>query len=97
MQSDMLVSVAIVSVCINIFFFVGVGIYTTTNKLDESAYSVAYSNLCIENYKENAKRAVESNPENPDIALLYFEVACKEGEFSPYYEDAVEAYISDKL
>lgn len=96
MQSDMLAAVAMVSILANVFFIIGVGLFITTNKLDKSAYSLAFQNLCIENYEENAKVAAE-DAANPDLALIYFDMLCGGGEFDKYHEEAVQKYLKDKL
>ncbi len=95
-QYDVLMSVAITSLMLNIFFFSGVVLFNGTNTIDESAFRASYSNLCDKNYVENLKERME-DAKSPELAKIQFEVDCLEGDFGRYYQNAVEAYYTDRL
>lgn len=95
-QSDMLVAVAITSLCINVFFLAGLVLFASSNRLDEGVYNVAVDNLCNKHYEQNMNRRAELK-DDAKTAMLKFDIICNKGEFSKYYENAVEAYLNDKL
>ena len=95
-RSDVMNSVALVSVLVNVFFFSGVVLFNATNQLDVSMYEAAVNNLCTDNYTENLAREVDES-KNPSEAKANFEVVCRSGEFTRYYENAVEAYLNNTL
>lgn len=94
---DLIGSIAVVSVCMNIFFLVAIGIYVTTNSLDKAVYEQSQLQYCIENYEENLVDFMKNNDANPELARLYFEVECNQGDYSDYQDKAVQQYIEDKL
>jgi len=91
-KSDVIGSVVLVSVLINVFFFTGVVLFSATNQLDASLYNAAVTNLCSSNYADNLSVELDE-AKNPDAAKAKFEIMCRSGEFSRYYENAVEAYL----
>ena len=90
-RSDILGSVALVSVLLNIFFFSGVVLFNATSELDTSLYEASVANLCNENYETNLQREMD-NADNEAEAKMNFEIVCRSGEFSRYYQNAVEAF-----
>lgn len=100
MRSDVIASVALVSVLLNVFFFSGVIIFSASNQLDASLYEAATTNLCNENYADNLMDEMElaiEDGRDPAVAKANFEVVCRSGEFEPYYDNAVEAYLNNTL
>ena len=95
-RADVMNSVALVSVLVNIFFFSGVVLFNATSQLDASMYEASVSNLCNENYADNLMREMEE-ADDPARAKANFEVICRSGEFTRYYENAVEAYLNATL
>ena len=96
MNQDIIVSVAMVSIMINIFFFSGILLFTSTSRLDASLYEASRDNLCVENYVSNLERELEASSD-PATTQALFEVMCQSGEFERYYSNAVEAYLDDTL
>ena len=72
------VSIAIVSVFINIFFLTGFILYHTSPSFQTRVYSYADSRFCS-NRKEGISQAT-------------YEVTCHTGKFQPYYEKALTDY-----
>lgn len=94
MQRDIMASLFIASLLLNVFFLSGVLLFNGTNKLDESVYSTAYSNLCENNYSDNLTDAID-NSKQPITAAMQHEIRCNKGGFEAYYQNAVEAYARD--
>ena len=95
-RADVMGSVALVSVLINVFFFSGVVLFNSTNQLDVSLYEAAERNLCLDNYEENLMDEMEES-EDPALARANLEIECQSGEFTRYFENAVELYLDDTL
>lgn len=95
-KSDVMGSIALVSVLINIFFFSGVVLFSATNQLDVSLYNTVAKNLCVDHYQENLLDQM-TTADNPATAKANFEIKCGTGEFERYYNNAVEAYLNDTL
>ena len=95
LRTDVLVSVALASLLFNVFFFVGVLVFSSTNQLDRNMYDIAFSNLCDKNYTENLNELMEQS-DVPELTKLKFEAQCFQGDFVRYYQNALEAYISDQ-
>ena len=95
-RSDVIGSVALVSVLLNIFFIAGVVLFNATNQLDVSVYEASVTNLCNENYADNLMDEMEA-AEDPALAKANFEIVCRSGEFTRYYQNAVEAYRANTL
>jgi hypothetical protein len=95
-RSDVIGSVAMVSILLNVFFFSGVVLFNATNELDVSLYEAAEKNLCVDNYQENLIEEINKS-EDPQEARTSFEVECQTGEFTRYFENAVELYLNDTL
>ena len=93
-KRDMWVSVAAVSILLNLFFVVGAVLFATTSSLDSAVYRAGYNNLCDKNYAENLNDRMNDEKDEAK-ALRDFEVLCLRGDFEPYYLNAVEAYLSD--
>ena len=95
-KSDVMGSVALVSVLLNVFFMAGVVLFSATNELDASVYEAAVSNLCDHNYNDNLMREMDE-ASDPTRARVNFEIVCRSGSFTRYYENAVEAYVEQAL
>ncbi len=95
-RADVLGSVAMVSILMNVFFFSGVVLFNATNELDVSLYEAAEKNLCVDNYQENLSEELQA-AQDQDEARANFEVECQTGEFTRYFENAVELYLNDTL
>jgi hypothetical protein len=95
-KSDVIGSVALVSVLLNVFFFSGVVLFNATNELDVSVYEASVRNLCNDNYDSNLQDEME-RASDPARAKANFEIVCRSGEFSRYFENAVEAYKASTL
>ena len=93
---DILASVALVSVLLNVFFFSGVVLYSSTNQLDASLYEAAEQNLCLDNYTENLEDALR-DADDPQAARAKFEIQCRSGQFEAYYQNAVDSYLNNTL
>ncbi len=95
-RSDVMGAVAMASVLINVFFFSGIVLFNATNQLDVSLYEASKENLCMTNYDDNL--ADEMNgADNVAQARANFEITCQSGEFTRYFENAVELYLNDTL
>lgn len=95
MRGDVFASIAMVSLLFNLFFLIGVVMYNSTNNLDEAAYNSAYANLCDKNYSSNlAERQEEAG--NSKQAKDVFNAYCRTGEFTEYFDEAVNSYLTDK-
>ncbi len=92
---DLLMSIAMASILLNIFFLVGVLLFNTTSKLDERIFKAAYSNLCDKNYITNLDQRMD-DATDPDAAKIQFEADCLRGGFDRYYQNAIEAFYIDK-
>lgn len=95
-KSDLIGSIALVSVLINVFFFSGIVLFNATNQLDVSLYNASVKNLCIDHGEENLAAEMAA-ADNAGLAKANFEVECRTGEFERYYDNAVEAYLNDTL
>lgn len=96
LRTDVLVSIALTSVLLNVFFFSGVYLFQKTNNLDEWMYRVSYNNLCTENYTENLVERMEESTA-PEVAKVRFEALCNTGDFERYFDSIFEAYLADQL
>ena len=81
LRSNIFISLALTSILFNLFFFVGIVLFNSTNNLDESLYTAAVGNLCDENYAENLEERMEDSV-NPEYEKAIFEVKCQTGEFA---------------
>ena len=80
MHQDIVVSVAMVSIMINVFFFSGVLLFASTNRIDLEVFDAAKENLCSNNYDQNLGEVL--NEANDKVATkALFEVKCQSGEF----------------
>ena len=95
-RSDVIGSVALVSVLLNVFFAAGVVLFNATNELDVSVYEASVANLCNDNYASNLMDEMET-ADDPAVAKANFEIVCRSGEFTRYYQNAVEAFRESTL
>lgn len=93
-KSDVFASLALVSILFNVFFFTGVIMFTSTNSIDLSLHRAATTNLCEKNYEANLQKEMNKSTD-PALAKTLFEITCQDGDFYRYYDNAVQAYLSD--
>ena len=93
LKRDLIHSVAMASILLNILFLVGWAVITYGDA-DQEAYDLARNRLCVDNYKENLNQAIlEASTEDAGkIAAIEFMVQCVSDDFKPYYENAIETY-----
>ncbi len=96
MKVDIVSSVALVSVLINLFFFSGVILFNSTNRLDESLYNASVVNLCHDNYQDNLTNFMNEST-NKAAAKANFEIQCRSGDFGRFYNNAVDAFLKNSL
>lgn len=92
---NVLIAVAITSVLLNMFFLIGLVVYSSTNKFD-SALLVESTKRYCDNYTTNMNMVEYFSTPNgiaPDEAA--HSITCKQGEFFPYYSNAVNDYLRD--
>lgn len=91
---NVLVAVAITSILVNMFFLIGVVTYASTSKFDEALLARATSRYCddISEIKIPDQNVVPANSIPPAVL---FSIVCRNGEFAPYYDQAVQEYLRD--
>jgi hypothetical protein len=93
-KGDVMGSLAMASILLNVFFLSGILLFAATNQLDASLYNASVKNLCVDNYEQNlSKQLSENQDKDPETTKAMFEVVCVKGEFETYYKNAVDAYL----
>lgn len=97
LKRDLLHSVAMASILLNILFLVGWAV-VTYGDADQEAYDLARNRLCVDNYSKNLQKAVKDSTttEAAQVAALEFKIQCVSDDFKPYYENAIETYTQTK-
>lgn len=93
-KSDVFAAMALVSIMFNVFFFSGILLFNSTNKLDLAMHNASIDNLCVDHYEENLVEQMELSSD-PALAKSLFEIRCQSGDFERYYDNAVQAFLSD--
>lgn len=88
-ETDIFTSIAVVSILLNVLFFITVIVLTSTNAFDQNVFNFVKSQYCS-NITAVEQRAVEFG--NELDAIREWEVNCVTGEFQPYFDEAVEKY-----
>jgi len=94
-KENTLLAVAITSVLINLFFIIGVITFSSTSKFDKNIYVEGMMRYCddYDEVKEEGVSAIVNGQEVPQEVI--YDITCKSGEFSVYYDEAVEDYLRD--
>lgn len=88
-KGDIVKSVAIASVLLNILFLVSILVLTATDTFDRRVYVGARTRYC-QNEKSIQERAEELGSETQ--ALQEWQVDCVGEEFAPFYKEALDKY-----
>ena len=93
-KENTLVSIVIASFLINLFFFTGLIIYNSTTEIDHGVYVTTKDKFCNDSYAEYLGKLQDTSSDYAsDRAALNIE--CVKSDFVPYYEQAVNEYMSD--
>lgn len=95
-RQDLLHSVAIASVVLNILFLVGWAVIINGGS-DRELYDTARERLCVENYDENIARVINEAEDDAaaTTAVTEFTIECVGDDFEPYYESAINTYTQN--
>lgn len=88
-KSDLFTSIAIASVMLNVLFFAGIFVLTSTDAFDRKVYTSVLNKYC-RNIDGVVDRAEELGSE--ELALKEWKVTCVSDDFTPYYKEAVEKF-----
>lgn len=95
-KKDLIHSLAIASVVLNILFLVGWAVITNGSS-DQEFFETARTRLCVDNYQDNLNRVI-SDAENEDaakLAALELSIQCVDEDFQPFYENAISSYTQN--
>lgn len=95
-KQDLIHSLAIASVVLNILFLVGWAVIINGDT-DQQLYDTARDRLCVDNYEENLQKAIgdADNEAAGKVAAVELSVECVSEEFKPYYESAISTYTQN--
>jgi hypothetical protein len=88
-QEDVVKSLAIASILLNVSFLVCAVVLTSSNIFDRSAFNYAQSNYC-KNISNVEARAEELG--NEKEAINEWQISCVGKDFQPFYKEAVDKY-----
>lgn len=88
-QEDVVKSLAIASVLLNVLFLVSIIVLTSTNVFDRGLYTYAQENYC-KNIDGVRQRAEKLGSEK--AAIDEWQVTCVGKNFEPFYKEAVDKY-----
>lgn len=88
-QEDVVKSLAIASILLNVLFLVCAVVLTSSNIFDRSAFNYAQSNYC-KNIANVEARAEELG--NEKEAINEWQISCIGKDFQPFYKEAVDKY-----
>ena len=94
-RGNLLSALIIASLLLNFALIVGIVLFRSSNALDESLYRSAYHNLCVKNFDANLRDRVAEYGKSA-LQTLDMEVDCRNGEFEPYFDQAVNDFYRDK-
>ena len=88
-RSDVVKSVAIASVLLNVLFFATILVLSSTNTFDRRLYTSVHSKYC-QNSSALSERSKELG--NAGEALNERQVDCIGKDFAPFYKEALDKY-----
>jgi|GEM_PF-3886253 len=88
-QSDVIKSIAIASVLLNVLFFATLIVFSSTSTFDRQLYTSVHSKYC-----ENSSALTVRSKELGDAgeALNERQVDCIGKDFAPFYKEALDKY-----
>lgn len=88
-REDIVKSLAITSILLNIFFLTGIIVLSSTNIFNRGLYNYAQENYC-KNIDAVVDRAEELGSEK--AAIDEWQISCAGKDFKPFLEEAVDKY-----
>lgn len=91
-KGDVVKSVAIASVLLNVLFLVSIVVLTSTNAFDHHFYNAARNHYCA---NSSAVKDLTEELGNEEAAKAQFEVDCVGKDFLPFYKEALQKFKAE--
>lgn len=89
-QENTVESIAIVSIFLNLFFIIGLVLFQTSPAFEKKVFKYTYEHYCL------GDSALQYDKENTQ-EVAFYEVMCKQGDFTQYWNQALQEYDSLKI